>query len=178
MRTKTIICSLALLLCACAPKHSSLASQVSFDIGYQGGVVKTYWRRLGDKPSKEFVLGSNNWFFLLWRDTYKQARIATRTLEPGIYYLASFEVQVGDRLLKSQTTLPQWRTGWDFAKNEPLFLAFELKPNTPLKLPPVELSIQHILRDKKHGIKESYKVNFLLDDPLGVWQRGIYTRSF
>ncbi|CCF80681.1 hypothetical protein HBZS_111300 [Helicobacter bizzozeronii CCUG 35545] len=92
--------------------------------------------------------------------------------------MASFEVQVGDRLLKSQTTLPQWRTGWDFAKNEPLFLAFELKPNTPLKLPPVELSIQHILRDKKHGIKESYKANFLLDDPLGVWQRGIYTRSF
>ncbi|CCF80680.1 hypothetical protein HBZS_111290 [Helicobacter bizzozeronii CCUG 35545] len=57
MKTKTIICSLALLLCACAPKHSSLASQVTFDIGYQGGVVKTYWRKLGDKPAKEFVLG-------------------------------------------------------------------------------------------------------------------------
>ncbi|WP_163555488.1 hypothetical protein [Helicobacter suis] len=166
-----------LLLFGCAPKPSHVASLVTFDIGYQGTAVKTYWRKLGEKNSKEFVLGSNNWFFLLWRDTFKKAKIESRFLEPGTYYLASFEVQVGNRLLKSQTTLPRWRTGWDFDHNRPLFLAFKVKANTPLKLPPVELAIKHTLKNKKQGIKEDYKVNFLLGNQ-GVWITGPYTRTF
>ncbi|WP_281746610.1 hypothetical protein [Helicobacter suis] len=166
-----------LLLFGCTPKPSHVASLVTFDIGYQGTAVKTYWRKLGEKNSKEFVLGGNNLFFLLWRDTFRKAKIESRLLEPGTYYLASFEVQVGNRLLKSQTTLPRWRTGWDFNHNRPLFLAFKVKSNTPLKLPPVELAIKHTLKNKKQGIKEGYKVNFLLGDQ-GVWITGPYTRTF
>ncbi|WP_235852578.1 hypothetical protein [Helicobacter vulpis] len=155
---------LGFLLGACARPPSKLASPVRFEIAYQGSAVKTYWRRLGDKNSKMLVLGSNPWFFLLWRDTFRTAKPTTRMLEPGTYYLSSFEVQVGDRLLKSQTTLPRWRGGWDHQHNRPLFLAFQVKPHTPLKLPPIELAITHIPRDKKHHIQESYKVHFLFYD--------------
>ncbi|WP_120945211.1 MULTISPECIES: hypothetical protein [Helicobacter] len=164
--------AVAILFGACAHPPSKLASPVSFDIAYQGSAVKTYWRRLGDKNSKMLVLGSNNWFFLLWRDTFSQARPATRMLEPGTYYLSSFEVQVGDRLLKSQTTLPRWRGGWDYQHNRPLFLAFQVKPHTPLTLPPIELAITHTPRDKKRKIKESYKVRFLFYDKQGVLIKG------
>ncbi|WP_104749514.1 hypothetical protein [Helicobacter cynogastricus] len=170
--------ALLLFFCACAPKSSPLASLVTFDIAYKGSAVKTYWRKVGDQNSKEFMLGSNNWFLLLLRDTFRKAKIESRLLEPGIYYLASFEVQVGDRLLKSQTTLPRWRTGWDNAHQKPLFLAFEVKPHTPLKLPPIELTIQHIPRDKKRKIQESYEVNFLFNDKQGVLIPGRYIKSF
>ncbi len=170
--------ALVLWLCACVPKPSSLASPVTFDIAYQGSAVKTYWRKLGDKNSKMLVLGSNNWFFSLWRDTFKKAKLDTRMLEPGIYYLSSFEVQVGDRLLKSQTTLPRWRGGWDSVHNRPLFLAFQVKPHTPLKLPPIELAIQHTLRNKKQGVQESYKVNFLFYDKQGVLLKGHLSKTF
>ncbi|CRF41354.1 hypothetical protein [Helicobacter ailurogastricus] len=169
---------LVLSLGACVPKPSANASLVTFDIAHQGGVVKTYWRKLGDKPSKEFALGSNNWVLLIFKDPYKKAKIEQRYLEPGIYYLASFELQVGDRLLKSQGTLPRWRTGWDKAHNKPLFLAFKVKPHTPLKLPPIELAVRHILADKKRGVKESYKVNFLFNDKEGVLIQGAYLKSF
>ncbi|WP_104758205.1 hypothetical protein [Helicobacter salomonis] len=172
------ILSLGLLLCACVPKPSNLASPVTFDIAHQGGAVKTYWRKLGDKNSKMLVLESNNWFFLLWRDRFREARPATRMLEPGTYYLSSFEVQVGDRLLKSQTTLPRWRGGWDSVHQRPLFLAFQVKPHTPLKLPSIELAIQHIRKDKKRGIPESYRVNFLFTDEQGVLIKGPYSKSF
>ncbi|WP_104625477.1 hypothetical protein [Helicobacter felis] len=169
---------LLLLLCACVPKPSPLASLVTFDIAYEGHAVKTYWRKLGDQNSKEFMLGSNNWFLLLLRDTFRKAKVQSRLLEPGVYYLASFEVQVGDRLLKSQNTLPRWRTGWDHVHQKPLFLAFEVKPHTPLKLPPIELSIRHTPRDKKRGIQESYKVNFLFNDKQRVLIPGRYIKSF
>lgn len=169
---------LVLLFCACAPKLSNLASLVTFDIAYQGSAVKTYWRKLGDQHSKEFVLGGNNWFFLLWRDTFRKAKIISRMLEPGVYYLASFEVQVGNRLLKSQTTLPRWRTGWDYANKRPLFLAFRVYAHTPLKLPPVELAIRHTSRNKAKGVPESYKVNFMFNNEGGVWITGPYTKTF
>lgn len=169
---------LGLLLGACAMKHSPSASLVTFDIAHQGGVVKTYWRKLGDKPSKEFVLGDNNWVLLLFKDPFKKAKIEKRYLEPGVYYLASFVLQMGDRLLKSQSTLPRWRTGWDKVHNKPLFLAFEVKPHTPLKLPPIELAVRHILPNKKQKIKESYKVNFLFNDKNHVFIKGAYLKSF
>lgn len=129
-------------------------------IAHQGQSVRTYWRKvdrgviakhnetlkknpkakLKDPRGPLFMLGSNR-FMLLWKNRYALAKVQSFKLEPGFYYLDSFSVETQKGILQSAPGYSYTKNGYDFKNNRPFFLAFEVKPDSTIILPSVELSL-------------------------------------
>ncbi|EMH28307.1 hypothetical protein HMPREF1421_00969 [Helicobacter pylori GAM265BSii] len=129
-------------------------------IAHQGQSVRTYWRKvdrgvvakhnealkenpkakLKDPRGPLFMLGSNR-FMLLWKNRYTLAKVQSFKLEPGFYYLDSFSVETQKGILQSAPGYSYTKNGYDFKNNRPFFLAFEVKPDSTIILPSVELSL-------------------------------------
>lgn len=129
-------------------------------IAHQGQSVRTYWRKvdrgvvakhnetlkknpkakLKDPRGPLFMLGSNR-FMLLWKNRYALAKVQSFKLEPGFYYLDSFSVKTQKGILQSAPGYSYTKNGYDFKNNRPFFLAFEVKPDSTIILPSVELSL-------------------------------------
>ncbi|MCQ2729908.1 hypothetical protein JT153_07450 [Helicobacter pylori] len=150
----------ALLLASCLPPKGHHSGLVNMYIAHQGQSVRTYWRKvdrgvvakhnetleknpkakLKDPRGPLFMLGSNR-FMLLWKNRYTLAKVQSFKLEPGFYYLDSFSVETQKGILQSAPGYSYTKNGYDFKNNRPFFLAFEVKPDSTIILPSVELSL-------------------------------------
>ncbi|AFI05175.1 hypothetical protein [Helicobacter cetorum] len=149
-----------LLLTSCLPPKGHRPSLVSVFIAHQGQSVRTYWRKidrevvakhnallkenqkakLKDPRGRLFALGRNH-LLPLWKNSSALAKLQTFKLESGFYYLDSFSIHTSEGMLQSSPGYPHLRNGYDFKNNRPFFLAFEVKPNSNITLPSVELSL-------------------------------------
>ncbi|WP_418904561.1 hypothetical protein [Helicobacter cetorum] len=155
-------------LCVASSTKKPAKSLVSIFIAHQGGSVRTYWRKIDPKVVAQhnallkekgllksasklklkdprghlIALGGNNFFMLLWKNSYSKAKVQTLKLEPGFYYLDSFSIHTSKDIIQSAPGYPTLRNGYDFKNNQPFFLAFEIKSNQKnITLPSVELSL-------------------------------------
>ncbi|WP_104761732.1 hypothetical protein [Helicobacter cetorum] len=112
--------------------------------------------KLKDPRGRLFALGGNNFFMLLWKNSYSKAKVQTIKLEPGFYYLDSFSIHTEKNIIQSAPGYPSLRNGYDFKNNQPFFLAFEVKPNQKnITLPSVELN----LKPFKNGVVGMFLFN-------------------
>ncbi|MCQ2658290.1 hypothetical protein JT125_07390 [Helicobacter pylori] len=150
----------AFLLASCLSPKGHHSGLVNMYIAHQGQSVRTYWRKidrgvvakhnetleknpkakLKDPRGPLFMLGSER-FMLLWKNRYALAKVQSFKLEPGFYYLDSFSVETQKGILQSAPGYSYTKNGYDFKNNRPFFLAFEVKPNSTIILPSVELSL-------------------------------------
>ncbi|GAA8400216.1 hypothetical protein HpDR44_14540 [Helicobacter pylori] len=160
MKFQIVSLLLAFLLASCLPPKGHHSSLVNMYIAHQGQSVRTYWRKvdrgvvakynetlkenpkikLKDPRGPLFMLGSNR-FMLLWKNRYTLAKVQSFKLEPGFYYLDSFSVETQKGILQSAPGYSYTKNGYDFKNNRPFFLAFEVKPDSTIILPSVELSL-------------------------------------
>ncbi len=160
MKFQIVSLLLAFLLASCLPPKGHHSGLVNIYIAHQGQSVHTYWRKvdrgvvakhnetlkknpkakLKDPRGPLFMLGSNR-FMLLWKNRYALAKVQSFKLEPGFYYLDSFSVETQKGILQSAPGYSYTKNGYDFKNNRPFFLAFEVKPDSTIILPSVELSL-------------------------------------
>ncbi|WP_104712556.1 hypothetical protein [Helicobacter cetorum] len=122
-------------------KHNTLLKEKGL---FNSDVYKSASKlKLKDPRGRLFALGGNNFFMLLWKNSYSKSKVQTIKLEPGYYYLDSFSIHTEKNIIQSASSYPSLRNGYDFKNNQPFFLAFEVRPNQKnITLPSVELSLK------------------------------------
>lgn len=138
--------------CASIPKPlTDEPSEVSFYFKGNGASVLTFWKKLetADGPkSKRFSVGGNSRAALMMNMSFKKPYVQKIKLDPGIYYLDSFQIVTSGGYILSQGGHYSKRNGWDEAANAPLWLSFEVKPNKDIVLPEVEIVPISLSNDK------------------------------
>jgi hypothetical protein len=118
------------------PKASSdKASDISMYIYSQGArSILTFWRKINDDGSKgrRFVLEFKG-------GTYKPSYLRAMKLDPGTYYLDSFQINMSEYFLVSQAVHYLMRNGWDNDNKQPKYLSFVVGENQNISLPKVEI---------------------------------------
>ncbi len=168
-KMRMLLC-LAVVLCTlaapgCAPKittdHPAL---VTFQFENNGDNVLTFWRRLdnGEKSSAFPVQVGK--FALMGNSSFGKFKPHRLKLEPGLYYLDSFQVNMGSRFYVSEAGHFTARNGWDDAAGAPLFLSFTAVEGQELILPKVAIIVE--------GTQNEPSTRFIFEDPAGVFTVG------
>jgi hypothetical protein len=138
---KKFLC-LALLVCflsGCGllmrPKSStSQASDVSIYVYSKDAVdVLTFWRKINDDGSK------GGRFTIKFAAPYKNGYERVVKLDPGVYYLDSFQIDYKGTFIVSQGGHFLTRNGWDDSQKQPKYLSFTVSENQNIILPKVEI---------------------------------------
>jgi hypothetical protein len=134
--------SLCILIgCAMKPTVTENSQPVVFQFksSYKNLNVITFFRKIEADGTKgdRFMIGQSQANALMNMPVGAFAP-ETVLLEPGTYYLDSFQVSVDDSTFcVSEKGHYSQRNGWDDAANQPLFLSFTVKHGESLVLPEV-----------------------------------------
>jgi hypothetical protein len=117
------------------PKSSTpQASDVSLYVYSQNAVdVLTFWRQISDDGSK------GRRFTIKFAVPYKNGRERVVKLDPGVYYLDSFQIDYRGKFIVSQGGHFLTRNGWDDSQNQPKYLSFSVPENQSIVLPKIEI---------------------------------------
>lgn len=139
MSQKNISILSLILISACA-SNPNVASKNPAEVTFQFMDTKnlaslTFWRKIESNGNKgdRFSVGVPT-FNLVMNTNFPTSKPETITLDPGTYYLDSF--QVGNTCV-SQSGHFKSRNGWDDNLKKPLYLSFSVKEGQKLTLPVV-----------------------------------------
>lgn len=142
MKKVLLLLTTVLLLTSCASikNYSKNPATASFDFKNNETVVLTFWKRLNPDGSVTgpFSVGISK-FKLIFNFPFGEAQRTSMQLDPGYYFMDSFQVNFGKNFFVSQKARYTNRNGWDAERNVPKYLAFELKQGQVLNLPSVEI---------------------------------------
>ncbi len=165
---KNLFCLCIMLLAmfvfsGCAPKvRSDNPATVTFQFENEGNNVLTFWRKMENgQKSSAFPVGVSGMALAFNSSSFSTFEPYTMQLDPGIYYLDSFQVNLG-KIYVSQAGHFSTRNGWDDTANSPKYLAIKVSQGQVLTLPRVRIVIDS--KDKKAAI--GY---FVFDDPSEIF---------
>lgn len=146
--------------CATVPKPSSdvQTSAITFYFFAKDHSALTFWRKINDDGSKgkRFSVGGSSKASLFMNSGFSKPFEQTVNLEPGTYYLDSFQIVVKEGFLVSQNKHFAMRNGWDDTNKKPLYLSFTIEEGKDLILPQIE--IIPVLEEGKYKSINGYTV--------------------
>lgn len=165
---------LSIAACAMAPKpQSENSAQVTFKFSGSGYSALTFWRKLNDDGTagKRFSVGGNSRSALMLNMSFKKPFATTLTLDPGTYYLDSFQIEHASGYVVSENKHYAARNGWDQQNQRPYYLSFTVKAGEHLTLPEVDINVQ--VKAKNNVINR-----FEFEDPKGIFTVGEKARQY
>ncbi|MFC1659685.1 hypothetical protein ACFL0U_03910 [Pseudomonadota bacterium] len=169
-----IILSCFLSSCASYKPQTQEGVDVTFYFEGNGKSALTFWRRIDEngKVGKRFAVGGNEGFALFFNSGFRYPYSTTLKLDPGTYYLDSYQVVYDNGFVVSEGGHYMTRNGWDKENNKPIFLSFKVKKGSKsVTLPMVNIEVQNTGNNKAIG-----KFNF--KDPNSIFTVGPRTNEF
>lgn len=133
------------LSCAGKPDVTTESPSVvvfQFTSDYNNTSMLSFWRKIevGGEKGPRFSIGVSQ-AKLFMNSSFPKYAPVTMKLDPGTYYLDSFEVPVSGKVnCLSEKKHFKSRNGWDDAAQQPLFLSFTVEEGQHLILPQVVFS--------------------------------------
>ncbi|MDR1160318.1 MAG: hypothetical protein LBK69_06815 [Syntrophomonadaceae bacterium] len=133
---------LCLAACATVGNKSANPSKVGFNFQSENGIAAlTLWKKLNDDgtTSSAFAIGVTK-AKLLMNSSFPKAYTYEEKLDPGYYFMDSYQVSIGggDYILSENKHYLR-RNGWDKENNKPYYLAFRVEEEKDLSLPVVTI---------------------------------------
>ncbi|WP_428897614.1 hypothetical protein Dip518_001405 [Parelusimicrobium proximum] len=126
--------------CATVKTTSSAPAQVSFNFYNSDNTVLTFWKKMNadGTVTGPFAVGVSQ-RALLMNSAFPKAGVTTIDLDPGYYFMDSFQVNFGSTFFVSEKKRYTSRNGWDASANKPKYLGFRVKEGEKVVLPKVEV---------------------------------------
>lgn len=133
---------------------------VTFQFEHKGSNVLTWWRKIENGQKGSRFQPQTSGAALALNMSYGSAQAKSMTLDPGLYYLDSFEFKDSGNIYVSEAKHFLLRNGWDDGRNKPFYLSFEVTEGQHLVLPVVNITVDGTI------------IRFKFEDPDNIFAVG------